>query len=212
MSGLPSDKLPLGGCPANGSSSDALPSGEFPANGFRKEERLCGKTSLSALVADGRWGTTAHLKYCWLRSREDGVVRVAVSVSKKFFKRAVKRNLLKRRIREAYRTQKQLLPSCGIDLLLIWSGKELADYLTIRSEVAAVLLRISKASAGVAAAVASEVPAAVGASGIAEGGTAVAEGYSVPAPAGVSGVAEGWASGAGLSSTSMPDLESEGRA
>ena len=194
MSGLPSDKLPsgrvpAGSFPANVSSSDALPSGEFPSNGFRKEERLCGKTSLSALVADGRWGTTAHLKYCWLRSREDGVVRIAVSVSKKFFKRAVKRNLLKRRIREAYRTQKQLLPSCGIDLLLIWSGKELADYLTIRSEVAAVLSRISKASAGVAAAVASEVPAVVGGSAVAEGGTAVA----------------------GLSSTPMPDLESEGR-
>ena len=188
MSGLPSDKLPSG----------RVPAGEFPSNGFRKEERLCGKTSLSALVADGRWGTTAHLKYCWLRSREDGVVRVAVSVSKKFFKRAVKRNLLKRRIREAYRTQKQLLPSCGIDLLLIWSGKELADYLTISSEVAAVLLRISKASAGVAAAVASEVPAEVG-------GSAVAESSSAPIPAGASDIAEG-------SSAPMPDFESEGRA
>ena len=209
MSGLPSDKLPSGRVPAgsfpeNGSSSEALPSGEFPSNGFRKEERLCGKTSLSALVADGRWGTTAHLKYCWLRSREDGVVRVAVSVSKKFFKRAVKRNLLKRRLREAYRTQKQLLPSCGIDLLLIWSGKELADYLTIRSEVAAVLLRISKASAGVAAAVASEVPAEVGGSAVAEGGTAVAGLSSTPVSVGDSGIAEG-------SSAPMPDLESEGR-
>lgn len=202
MSGLPSDKLPSSGHPANGSSSDALPLGEFPSNGFRKEERLCGKTSLSALVADGRWGTTAHLKYCWLRSREDGVVRVAVSVSKKFFKRAVRRNLLKRRIREAYRTQKQILPSCGIDLLLIWSGKELADYLTIRSEVAAVLGRISKAGAGVAA---SETPAAVGASGVAEGGTAGAGLSSTPVSAEVSGVAEG-------SSAPMPNLESEGRA
>ena len=209
MSGLPSDKLPsgrvpAGSFPANGSSSEALPSGEFPSNGFRKEERLCGKASLSALVADGRWGTTAHLKYCWLRSREDGVVRVAVSVSKKFFKRAVKRNLLKRRIREAYRTQKQLLPSCGIDLLLIWSGKELADYLTISSEVAAVLLRISKASAGVAAAVASEVPAEVGGSAVAEGRTAVAGLSSTPVSVGDSGIAEG-------SSAPMPDFESEGR-
>lgn len=125
---------------------------DLRANSLPKEERLCGKTTISTLVAEGRWGTTAHLKYCWHKSREDGAARVAVSVSKKFFKRAVKRNLLKRRIREAYRTQKQLLPpSCGIDMLLIWSGKELADYRAIRSEVTIVLGRIGKASMGTAA-------------------------------------------------------------
>ena len=68
-----------------------------------------------------------------------------VSVSKKFFKRAVKRNLLKRRMREAYRTQKDLLAVSGVDLLLAWSSKEIADFETVRSEVAAVLSRVSKA-------------------------------------------------------------------
>ncbi len=116
------------------------------ANTLPKQERLCGKTNISALITKGRWGTSAHLKYCWYKSREDGAGHVVVSVSKKFFKRAVKRNLLKRRMREAYRTQKDMLSAQGIDFLLAWSGKEIADYETIRSEVAAVLSRISKAA------------------------------------------------------------------
>jgi len=50
-------------------------------------------------------------------------------------------------MREAYRTQKGLLTASGVDFLLAWSGKEIADYETVRSEVAAVLTRISKAAA-----------------------------------------------------------------
>ena len=118
-----------------------------PANTLPKEERLCGKTTISALVSDGKWGSTAHLKYCWRPAREEGPARIMVSVSKKFFKRAVKRNLLKRRLREAYRTQKELLTVEGIDFMLVWNGKEIAEYALIRDEVATILGRISKAAA-----------------------------------------------------------------
>lgn len=117
----------------------------LPANTLPKAERLCGKSRISALISKGRWGSTEHIKYCWHRSREEGPGQIVVSVSKKFFKRAVKRNLLKRRLREAYRTQKDLLAVSGVDLLLAWSGKEIADFETVRSEVATVLSRVSKA-------------------------------------------------------------------
>lgn len=116
----------------------------LPANTLPKAERLCGKSRISALISKGRWGSTEHIKYCWHRSREEGPGQIVVSVPKKFFKRAVKRNLLKRRMREAYRTQKDLLTVPGIDLLLAWSGKEIADFETVRSEVATALSRISK--------------------------------------------------------------------
>jgi ribonuclease P protein component len=118
-----------------------------PANTLPKEERLCGKTTISALISGGRWGSTAHLKYCWRSTGEEGAGRIMVSVSKRYFKRAVKRNLLKRRLREAYRTQKQLLTAPGVDFMLVWTGKETADYETIRGEVATILGRISKAAA-----------------------------------------------------------------
>ena len=117
----------------------------FPlANTLPKEERLCGKTTVSALIAGGRWGSTAHMKYCFLAGRGDEINRIMVSVPKKFFKRAVKRNLLKRRIREGYRTQKDLLLVKGVDILFQYNSPEIVDFEVIREEVAYVLRRISK--------------------------------------------------------------------
>lgn len=117
---------------------------EPSSNTFSKEERLCGKTSVSALINDGRWGSTTHFRYCWKQGRESGVNRILVSVPKKFFKRAVRRNLLKRRIREAYRTRKDLAEARGIDILFSYSSKECADYGLICMEVESILSKIDK--------------------------------------------------------------------
>ena len=109
-----------------------------------KEERLCGKTTVSALVSSGKWGTTPHLRFCWSAGHDTGLNRLMVSVPKKFFKRAVKRNLLKRRMREAYRLQKELLGATGIDLLLAYSHPEVADFATLYAEVTEVLTKIQE--------------------------------------------------------------------
>jgi ribonuclease P protein component len=111
-----------------------------------KEERLCGKTTVSALISSGKWGTTPHLRFCWSAGHDTGLNRLMVSVPKKFFKRAVKRNLLKRRMREAYRLQKELLTATGIDLLLAYSHPEVADFATLYAEVTTILGRISSQS------------------------------------------------------------------
>ena len=78
--------------------------------------------------------------------------RILVSVPKRFFKRAVKRNLLKRRIREAYRQQK----IDGVDVMFQYNSQEIADSATIFKEIGAILKRITDAlhtgtGAGVAA-------------------------------------------------------------
>ncbi len=117
-----------------------------PANTLPKEERLCGKSNISALVSCGKWGSTAHLKYCWHSAREEGAGRILVSVPKRCFRRAVLRNLMKRRLREAYRLQKHLLTAPGTDFMLVWTCREPAGFETVRSEVATVLARISKAA------------------------------------------------------------------
>ena len=69
--------------------------------------------------------------------------RILVSVPKKMFRRAVKRNLLKRRIREAYRLQKQLLTGNGVDLMFVYKSKDIAPYSQISDCVAAILKQIS---------------------------------------------------------------------
>lgn len=109
---------------------------------FPKTEKLCGKTAVSALVSHGKWGSTGHLKYCFLTKPDATCTRVLISVPKRFFKRAVKRNLLKRRIREAYRTQKQLATGVPVDLMIQYNCAELMDFDIISREVAAILSAI----------------------------------------------------------------------
>lgn len=112
-----------------------------------KSERLCGKTTVSALVEKGRWGVVPGLKYCYLagdaRNGAPGANRMMVSVPKRFFKRAVKRNLLKRRIREAYRTSKHLLPQDGTSIMFLYNTKEVLDYHAILARMENILKSIS---------------------------------------------------------------------
>ena len=67
--------------------------------------------------------------------------RIVVSVPKRLFKRAVKRNLLKRRIREAYRRQKDLV-SAPVDILFIYTAPEVLPYEVIYADMTAVLQKI----------------------------------------------------------------------
>lgn len=112
--------------------------------GLPKEERLSGKKAIGTLMDGGRWGHTTHLRYCCLEDNGLEFSRLMVSVPKRSFKRAVKRNLLKRRIREAYRTRKTLLcDGHGVDLLIVYSGTDVLDYSVIVEEMVTILTKIS---------------------------------------------------------------------
>jgi len=105
-----------------------------------KNERLSGKTAVGTLMKKGRWGSVGCLKYCVLSPGGGETNRVMVSVSKRVFKRAVRRNLLKRRMRESYRTRKDLLGQAGpMDLLFVYNSKEILDYQVIRQDVTDIL-------------------------------------------------------------------------
>ena len=113
---------------------------EETRNTLPKKERLCGKTAISRLLAKGKHGNVPGIRYLCLYGTDSGVNRIVVSVSKKFFKRAVKRNLLKRRIRESWRKQKHLLElECNFDILLIYSVKEILSYEEIYSSIGQII-------------------------------------------------------------------------
>lgn len=108
-----------------------------------KAERISGRAATEALLRKGRWGVLQPVRYCWMADNGAGCNRIMVSVPKRLFKRAVKRNLLKRRMREAYRTQKDLLPQKGIDLMLIYSSKDIVRYDFLKSEISHILAEIA---------------------------------------------------------------------
>jgi len=91
-----------------------------------KEERLCSRKALEELFGGGHQSVSAFPIRAVYMPNEVGVVRVMVSVSKRYFKRAVKRNRVKRQLREAYRLQKELLQPLtgGLDIAFLWTSDE----------------------------------------------------------------------------------------
>ena len=113
-----------------------------------KSEWLHGKSKISALMSRGRWGfTSGGLKYCFLKDTASSSLEetnnIIVSVPKRLFKRAVKRNLLKRRLREAYRTQKDILPPKGYSILFLYNTKDVLEYSALREQVRSILQKLA---------------------------------------------------------------------
>ena len=101
---------------------------------FKKEERLCSKKLLEELFNNGSSFLVYPFRITWLKSDLPAAVpaQVVIGVSKRKFKKAVDRNLLKRRIREIYRlNKKENLYSFitePLSLSISYVGNEINDY------------------------------------------------------------------------------------
>ena len=107
-------------------------------NTFKKEERLCSKKSLDLLFKNGSFFLLYpfRITYLFIDEVHQYPAQVVINVAKKRYKRAVDRNLIKRRTREAYRLQKELLLYSHLGdhttLLLLslqFIGKEKYEYI-----------------------------------------------------------------------------------
>lgn len=75
--------------------------------------------------------------------------KIIVSVSKKHFKQAVKRNKAKRLVREAYRKNKHILlqyikKQCNVIIAFIWLDDNIHDYKTVENKVIKLLIRVGE--------------------------------------------------------------------
>lgn len=117
---------------------------------LHKEERLCSQKIIGELFTSGDSFLSYPLKVVFIKTQLPATfsVQAAFTVSKRSFKRAVKRNLLKRRIREAYRLNKHPFSAelaekgLQIAVMFVFIGKEVAEYAQIEKSMISALKKI----------------------------------------------------------------------
>lgn len=117
---------------------------------FTKAERISRKLIIDRLFSEGKSFVAYPLRVVYLVNVDLQEVPVAmlVSVSKKRFKRAVKRNLIKRRIREAFRLNKQQLqlPSevKNVAVAFLYLDNELAGFSLLNRKMMEINVQLNK--------------------------------------------------------------------
>lgn len=123
---------------------------------FSKKERLKSKKTIGFLFKSGKSFGAYPLRFVWQQAAtsppdDDAfILRFAVSVAKKKFPKATDRNLLRRRVKEAYRLNKaptiEKLAQANqknISLMVLFTGKELESFATINAKMQYALRRFS---------------------------------------------------------------------
>ncbi|MDH6354782.1 ribonuclease P protein component [Dysgonomonas sp. PH5-45] len=116
---------------------------QTPSYTFCKEERLCSNKQIDLLFTRGQSFIAYPLRVVYMLRSGDDIPRVAIlaSVSKKKFKRAVKRNRVKRLIRENYRLNKSEFQAVAhalgqsVDIAFLYLKDELPDFHEIEKAI-----------------------------------------------------------------------------
>jgi len=103
---------------------------------FKKEERLCSQKIIGDMFSSGESFLSYPLKVVFKKTESSQAynVQAAFTVSKRNFKRAVNRNLLKRRMREAFRLNKPgfydelATKELHIAVMFVFIGKDLIEF------------------------------------------------------------------------------------
>lgn len=108
---------------------------------FPKEAKLCGAQEIAAFYKSGKRFTSWPLRVTFQEIPEEPT-RVLVWAPKSLFKRAVKRNHLRRLMREAYRLHQSLLEDKKVLIAFNYMDKEEQPYAVIEKAVIKALRRI----------------------------------------------------------------------
>lgn len=119
--------------------------------GFGRKEKLKSRKTIEELFLNGKNFSVFPLRvtYQFLPS-EESTIQVGVTAGKKYFKKAVDRNRIKRLIREAYRLQKNELTEAVKQkgqkgfVFFMYTDKTIASFSAIKETMNTCLRRLKK--------------------------------------------------------------------
>ncbi|MDR3227037.1 MAG: ribonuclease P protein component [Prevotellaceae bacterium] len=119
---------------------------------FKKDERLCLRNDIKNVIDNGQKNLSYpfFVNYIVKDTQTDEATKIAISVPKRNFKKAVDRNLLKRRIREAYRHHKHNLNDTAqkenktVNAIIVYVSKEKLTYSQIEKGIIKSMENIAK--------------------------------------------------------------------
>ncbi len=111
---------------------------------FHKKEKLKRSKHIETLFSEGKFVYSYPIKLLYLQTEfDDGAkLKIGFAASKKNFKHAVDRNLLKRRMREAYRKNKPTELIKNYMCMVIYTSKKKEDYRLIEKKINQCLIKI----------------------------------------------------------------------
>ena len=106
---------------------------------YPTKEKLKSKKSIEILFSEGKSVSKYPLRLVYSENtiEKEELIKFGVSVAKKYFKKAVDRNRLKRVLRECYRLNKHLLVDSinkPMSLMFFYQSKEVLSYQEIHAK------------------------------------------------------------------------------
>lgn len=113
---------------------------------FPRSEKLKSAKTIERLFKEGKSLTSFPVRLIYLEQSSVPVTRAAFAVPKRNFKTAVSRNRIKRQLREAYRTNKQLFTANNgrnFAFLFLYIGKNRPHYSEIKAAIEELLKKLA---------------------------------------------------------------------
>ena len=119
---------------------------------FPKKQKLCSETAIKDMFYNGKSFTTSALRLVWKEDngKDEVTIKSIIVVPKKKIRLAVKRNIIRRRMKEAYRLHKIELENIlkdkklQLSIAIIYQKDKILPYKNMEEEIKLILERLSK--------------------------------------------------------------------